>query len=141
MTFTIVKVEPYLVGGLVVPGLEPGVTRDSDGLMEFTVERLRARNIRDLTVVFVCHPRAGWSAVFGYRCDEPEELAVGDSMVRVGEKFAARFVLDGPSPDPYRDLWRQVEMAEKEGLINRALGEEVACIPERGEPELYISLA
>lgn len=128
------------MGGLVVPGAEPGVFGESGGLTDFTLERLRSRKIRDLVAVFVCHPRAGWSAVFGYRLDDPADLVIGDSMVRVEEQYAARFVPDGPSPDPYKDLWRQVEMAEKEGAITRAYGQEVAYIPERGEPELYISV-
>ncbi|USI91362.1 hypothetical protein [Rhodococcus pyridinivorans] len=140
MTFTVVKLEPCLVGGLVVPGAEPGVFGESGSLTDFTLERLRARKIRDLVVVFACHPRAGWSAVFGSRLEKPDDLAIGDSMVRLGERYAARFVPDGPSPDPYKDLWRQVEMAEKEGAITRAYDQDVAYIPERGEPELYISV-
>ncbi|MBS9373474.1 hypothetical protein [Rhodococcus sp. B50] len=140
MTFTVVKAEPCLVGGLVVPGAEPGVFGESGDLTDFTLERLRLRKIRDLMAVFTCHPRVGWSAVFGYRLDDPDELEIGDSMIRVGERYAARFVPDGPSPDLYKDLWRQVEMAEKEGAINRAYTQELAVIPERGEPVLYISV-
>ncbi|MFX1759952.1 hypothetical protein [Rhodococcus sp. As11] len=140
MTFTVVKVGPCLMGGLVVPGAEPGVFGESGSLTDFTLERLRSRKIRDLVAVFVCHPRAGWSAVFGYRLDDPDDLVIGDSMVRLGERYAARFVPDGPSPDPYKDLWCQVEMAEKEGAISRTYDQEVAYIPERGEPELYISV-
>ncbi|MCR8695505.1 hypothetical protein NWP13_23525 [Rhodococcus pyridinivorans] len=140
MTFTVVKADACLVGGLVVPGVEPGVFGESGDLTDFTLERLRLRKIRDLVVVFTCQPRAGWFAVFGYRLAHPDELEIGDSMIRVGERYAARFVPDGPSRDPYQDLWRQVEMAEKEGAITRAYGQEVAFMPERGEPELYISV-
>ncbi|MEU5843474.1 hypothetical protein [Rhodococcus sp. NPDC047139] len=140
MTFTVVKAGPCLVGGLVVPGAEPGVFGESGDLIDFTLERLRLRKIRDVVVVFTCHPRVGWSAVFGSRLDSPEDLEVGDSMIRVAERYAAHFVPDGPSRDPYKDLWRQVEIAEKDGAITRSYSQEVAYMPERGEPELYISV-
>lgn len=138
MSFEIVKVRPFGVGGLVVPGVEPGSGSD---LTEFTLERLRARGLRDLTVVYTRHPDAGWSALFGYRCDGVPDLTVGDSFIAVAEKYAARFVPDGPSPDHCQRLWQQVEAAEKEGLIERSFREEVLVLPEKGAPELYISLA
>lgn len=140
MTFNIVKVRPYQVGGLVVPGAVPGDHGPTTDLMNFTLERLRDRGVRSLSVVYVRHPEAGWSAVAGYRCDEIEDLAVGDSLIRVSEKYAARFVPDGASPTQCEDLWRQVEEADKRERITRAFTEEVVVLPENGEPELYIAL-
>ncbi|MFD6894978.1 hypothetical protein ACFWB0_10585 [Rhodococcus sp. NPDC060086] len=140
MTFTIVKVGPYRVGGLVVPGAEPGVLGPAADLMSFTLERLRERGVQDLTVVYVRHPEAGWSAVAGYRCDNIEDLVVGDSLVRVSEKYAARFVPDGVSQNQCEDLWDQVEAADKKGEITRAFMEEILVLPEHGEADLYVSL-
>ncbi|MEE2059651.1 hypothetical protein [Rhodococcus artemisiae] len=140
MTFAIVKVSPYRVGGLVVPGAAPGVLGRAADLMTFTLERLRDRGVRDVTVAYVRHPEAGWSAVAGYRCDNIDELVIGDSLVRVSEKYAARFVPDGASPNPCEDLWDQVEAADKRGEITRAFTEEILVLPEHGEADLYVSL-
>ncbi|MGN0041043.1 MULTISPECIES: hypothetical protein [unclassified Rhodococcus (in: high G+C Gram-positive bacteria)] len=140
MTFTIVKVPGYAVGGLVVPGIEPGSGRPGDDLLAFTLERFRERGLRDVTVVYVSHPEVGWTVVAGYRCDDIGSLAVGDSLIRVTDKYAARFTPDGSSTDPWEDVWTQVDIAEKEGDIARAFREEVAYLPAAGEMELYISL-
>ncbi|MGN5238956.1 MULTISPECIES: hypothetical protein [unclassified Rhodococcus (in: high G+C Gram-positive bacteria)] len=140
MTFTIVKVGPYQVGGLVVPGAAPGVLGPAADLMNFTLERLCERGVRDITVVYVRHLEAGWSAVAGYRCDNIDELTIGDSLVRVSENYAARFVPEGGSSDRCEDLWDQVEAADKRGEITRAFTEEILVLPERGEAELYVSL-
>lgn len=140
MTFTIVKVDPYQVGGLVVPGAAPGVLGATADLMTFTLERLRARGIRNPTVVYANHPAAGWFAVAGYRCDGLEDLAVGDSLIRVSGKYAARFVPDGQSTTQCEDLWGQVESADKQGWIVRAFTEEILVLSQNGEVELYIAL-
>lgn len=140
MSFTIVKVHPCHVGGLVVPDMEPGVAASYSDLMAFTLERLRTRGIRDITVVYVSHPEVGWTAVVGYRCDGVEGLAVGDSLIRVTGKYAARFAPDGSATDPWEDVWTQVAIAEKDGEITRAFREEVAVFSANGEIELYISL-
>ena len=140
MSFTIVKVRGYSVGGLVVPGIEPGSGRLGDDLLDFTLERLRARGLGDVTVVYVSNPEVGWTALAGYRCDDVGSLAVGDSMIRVTDKYAARFTPDGSRTDPWEDVWTQVEIAEKEGGIARAYREEVAFLPSSGEMELFVSL-
>jgi hypothetical protein len=141
VTFTVEKVAPFQVGGLVVPGVEPGAFSGDGDLVRFTLERLRNRGVRNPTIVFVRDPEVGWSAVVGYRCAGLEDLAVGDSLIRVSEKHAARFTHDRGSPDTCEDLWRQVEVAEKTGQITRAYSEEVLDIPDTGETALYISLA
>ncbi|MBM7457827.1 hypothetical protein ACIBED_15275 [Rhodococcus coprophilus] len=140
MSFTIVKVRGYSVGGLVVPGIEPGSGRLGDDLLDFTLERLRARGVGDVTVVYVSNPEVGWTALAGYRCDDVASLAVGDSMIRITDKYAARFTPDGSRTDPWEDVWTQVEIAEKDGEIARAYREEVAFLPASGEMELFVSL-
>jgi hypothetical protein len=124
----------------VVPGAAPGVLGPASDLMNFTLERLRDRCVRDVTVVYTRHPEAGWSAVAGYRCDSIAELAIGDSLVRVSGMYAARFVPDRASSHRCEDLWDQVEEADKRGEITRAFTEEVLVLPESGEVDLYVSL-
>ncbi|MFD0453648.1 hypothetical protein ACFQZK_25265 [Rhodococcus aetherivorans] len=77
----------------------------------------------------------------GYRCDGLSDLTIGDSLVRIPTGYFARFVPGGDHSDPVEDVWHQVEIAEKEGRIERAYREEVAVIGPSGVTELYISLA
>ncbi len=86
------------------------------------------------------NPEVGWTVLAGFRCDDLGSHAVGDSMIRVTDKYAARFTPDGSSTDPWEDVWTQVEIAEKEGHIARSYREEVAYLPASGEMELFVSL-
>ncbi|MDM7486842.1 hypothetical protein QT969_00935 [Rhodococcus sp. CSLK01-03] len=141
MSFELTKLHDHYVGGLVLPGLEPGSTGQQSELLAFTEDRIRARGVGEVLVVYICHPEVGWNAVVGSRCEGLSELTIGDSLVRVPAGYFARFVPDGEHSDPVDDVWHQVEIAEKEGLIERAHREEVAVIGPSGLTELYISLA
>ncbi|OOL31497.1 hypothetical protein GQ85_13285 [Rhodococcus rhodochrous] len=141
MSFELTKLHDHYVGGLVLPGLEPGSTGQRSELLTFTEDRIRARGIGEVVVVYICHPEVGWNAMVGCRCAGLSDLAVGDSLVRVPTGYFARFVPDGDHSDPVEDVWHQVEIAEKEGRIERAYREEVAVIGPSGVTELYISLA
>lgn len=141
MTFDIRKMQACAVGGLVLPGVEPGAAGQGSDLMMFTQERILARGLDEVVVVYVCNPEVGWSAVVGYRCDGVDDLAVGDSLVRVSEGYVAHFESTAERADAAEDVWRQVEVAEKEGQIERAFREETAVIRPGLSTELFISLA
>jgi len=135
-----VKLHSFGVGGLVLPGLAPGAAAQRSELMLFTEDRIRARGIDEVVVAYVCNPEVGWSAVVGYRCNGVDDLPVGDSMVTVPTAYFAHFTNDADDDDPAEDVWDQVELAEKEGRIERAYGGEVATIRSNGETDLFIRL-
>lgn len=135
MSFDVVKLRGCDVGGLVVPGIGTG---DSD-LLRFTYERMDARGFTEIYIVFVRDDEIGWAAVVGYPCSGPDDLAVGDSLVRVRPGYAACFVPDGDGDNSLLDLWRQVECAEREGSIERAFREELAVVGS-GPTKLFVSL-
>jgi len=135
-----VKLHSFGVGGLVLPGLAPGAAAQRSELMSFTEDRIRARGIDEVVVAYVCNPEVGWSAVVGYRCNGVDDLPVGDSMVTVPTAYFAHFTNDADDDDPTEDVWDQVELAEKEGRIERAYGGEVATIRSNGETDLFIRL-
>lgn len=140
MSFEVVKLHSFGVGGLVLPGLAPGAAAQRSELMSFTEDRIRARGIDEVVVAYVCNPEVGWSAVVGYRCNGVDDLPVGDSMVTVPTAYFAHFTNDADDDDPAEDVWDQVELAEKEGRIERAYGGEVATIRSNGETDLFIRL-
>jgi len=140
VSFEVVKLHSFGVGGLVLPGMAPGAAAQRSELMAFTEDRIRARGIDEVVVAYVCNPEVGWSAVVGYRCNGVDDLPVGDSMVTVPTAYFAHFTNDADDGDPVEDVWDQVELAEKEGRIERAYGGEVATIRSDGETDLFIRL-
>ncbi|MCK8674995.1 hypothetical protein ACWDUD_02870 [Rhodococcus sp. NPDC003382] len=120
--------------------MAPGAAAQRSELMAFTEDRIRARGIDEVVVAYVCNPEVGWSAVVGYRCNGVDDLPVGDSMVTVPTAYFAHFTNDADDGDPVEDVWDQVELAEKEGRIERAYGGEVATIRSDGETDLFIRL-
>lgn len=141
MSFEIVKRDSSDFGGLVLPRTELGPSAHATDLMKFTRERIQQRGVDELTTVYVAVPTLGWTAVIGYRCADLEQLEIGDIFVRVPAGYFARFTPDGRSPDPIEDVWIQVEIAEKEGRIERAYAEEIEVFRAPSSVELYISLA
>ncbi|MGW5072937.1 hypothetical protein [Rhodococcus sp. NPDC004095] len=142
MSFEIVKCGVVDVGGLVLPNVDPasGERSGAGGLMEFTRERIRERGITEIVTVYTPNKEGDSIAVVGYRCDSVEHLVEGDVMVRVPAGYFARFVPDGPVDDPIADVWNQVEVAAKEGMIDRALAEEIEITRAPNGFELFISL-
>ncbi|MFD4183799.1 effector binding domain-containing protein [Rhodococcus sp. NPDC058514] len=140
MSFEIVKRSMQDFGGLVLPDIEIGPGERSGGLIEFTRERILARGVTEIVTVFVPNPMGGSSAVIGYPCGDTEQLAVGDVMVRVPAGYFAVFTSDGLVDDPVEDVWRQAELAAKEGVIDRAFTEEIEITRAPSVVELYISL-
>ncbi|MFD6676948.1 hypothetical protein ACFWDA_21640 [Rhodococcus zopfii] len=140
MSFEVLKVHSFGVGGLVLPGVSPGATVQRSELMVFTEDRIRARGIDEVVVAYVCNAEVGWSAVVGYRCNGVEDLAIGDSMVIVPTAYFAQFTNGAAAGDLVEDVWEQAEIAEKEGRIERAYGGDVATIRSNGETDLLIRL-
>ncbi|MFZ2176438.1 MAG: hypothetical protein WAW17_20835 [Rhodococcus sp. (in: high G+C Gram-positive bacteria)] len=141
MSFEIVKREASSFGGLVLPRMELGPTLHSSDLMKFTRERLQQRGVDELSTVYVAVPDMGWTAVIGYRCSGLDDLQIGDVLAPVPAGFFARFTPDGRSSDPIEDVWMQVEIAEKDGRIERAYTVEVEVFRPPNQVELFISLA
>ncbi|MFC7448801.1 hypothetical protein [Rhodococcus daqingensis] len=140
MSFEIVKRGVQDFAGLVLPDIEIGSGERSGGLIEFTRERILARGVTAIVTVFVPN-RTGVVAVIGYPCDGTDGLAVGDVVVRVPAGYFALFTSDGLVGDPVEDVWRQAELAAKEGKIDRAFTEEIEITRAPRAVELYISLA
>lgn len=140
MSFQIVKRSPQSFGGLVVPDVDMRSVRSDGGLLEFTRERLLDRGIAEIGTVYVAHGDHGWSAVVGYPCADPADLATGDVLVRVPGGYFAMFTADGLVEDPVEDVWLQAETAEKEGSIDRAFVAELEVVHPTKTVELFVSL-
>ncbi|CRK49525.1 conserved hypothetical protein [Rhodococcus sp. RD6.2] len=140
MSFEIVKLGVVDIGGLVLPDVEPASGERLGGLMEFTRERMCERGVAEIVTVYTPNAEGDSIAVVGYRCEGAEHLAEGDVMVRVPAGYFARFVPDGPVDDPMTDVWNQVEVAAKEGMIDRAFAEEIEITRAPNGFELFISL-
>ena len=139
MPFDIVKLDEHYVGGLVLPGVEPNDGDDKADLLMFTQERVRARGVREVLVLYVCHPAMGWTALVGTRCEGLDDLLPGDSLFRVPAGFFAHVVPENGGDAA--DCWAQVEKAEKEQRIERSYRGDIAVTNPRGTTGLYISLA
>lgn len=140
MGFEIVKRTVLDVGGLVLPNVDAGPETRTGGLVEFTRERILGRGLTEIVTVFTPNPGGGSTAVIGYPCDSPEKLAEGDVMIRVPAGYFAVFTPDGHVDDPVADVWNQVEVAAKEGKIERAFAEEIEITRAPSMVELFISL-
>lgn len=141
MSFEIVKRDVLDVGGLVLPDVKSGPRERSGGLIEFTRERIVDRGVAEVITVFTPNPYGDSIAVIGYRCDHIDALVDGDVMVRVPAGYFARFVPGGRVDDPVADVWRQAEVAAKEGRIDRAFAEEIEITRAPNMVELFVSLA
>ncbi|AHD23052.1 hypothetical protein Y013_21670 [Rhodococcus pyridinivorans SB3094] len=139
MTFEITKLREHCVGGLVLPGMEPNGRGQKAELLAFTQDRVRARGLQELLVLYVCHAEVGWTALVGTRCKGLYDLTVGDSLFRVPTAYFAHFRPDDDS-DADEDLWSQVDEAEKEERIDRAYRGEIAVVGPSGTTDLYVSL-
>lgn len=140
MSFEIVKRGAQDFGGLVLPNVETGPGERVGGLVEFTRERILQRGVSEIVTVYVPNRDGGSSAVIGYPCGDLDDLVVGDVLVRVPAGYFAVFTPDGPADDPIDDVWRQAELAAKEGHIDRAFAEEVEVTRAPSVVELFISL-
>ncbi|WP_301846304.1 hypothetical protein [Rhodococcus pyridinivorans] len=107
--------------------------------MDFTQDRLRARGLQELLVLYICHAEVGWTALVGTRCKGLADLTVGDSLFLVPTAYFAHFVPEDDY-DPDDDLWAQVDRAEKEERIDRAYRGEIAVVGPSGTTDLYVSL-
>ncbi|MET4611310.1 putative transcriptional regulator YdeE [Rhodococcus sp. PvR044] len=140
MSFTIVKRGVQDFGGLVLPNVETGPGERVGGLMEFTRERILQRGVAEIVTVYVPSSDGRSSAVIGYPCADLDDLVLGDVLVRVPGGYFAVFTSDGPVDDPVDDVWRQAELAAKEGRIDRAFAEEIEFTRTSSSVELFISL-
>ncbi|WP_432677987.1 hypothetical protein ACRAJ3_24975 [Rhodococcus pyridinivorans] len=139
MTFTITKLHDHYVGGLLLPGVGPNGGVHKAELLTFTQDRVRARGLQELLVLYVCHAEVGWTALVGTRCKGLSDLTVGDSLFRVPTAYFAHFLPDDDT-NADDDLWSQVDKAEKEERIDRAYRGEIAVVGSSGTTDLYVSL-
>lgn len=142
MSIDIVKCPEQQICGLVLPNVTAGPKDRTDGLLAFTLERMRERGLTEIVTAFLPRPGAAAAtvAVVGYRCDGTRQLADGDVLVRIPPGYFAKFTSDGLSLDPVADVWDQAEAAAADGRIDRAFAEEIEITRAPNGVELYISL-
>lgn len=142
MTYSIVVRPAGVYGGLVVPRVRPSFKVSNSELIEFLRDRLRDRPgpERPLVTVYVPDPAGNYNVLVSYEYQDPEQVPVGDVLIRVPKGVYARFQPNGDYHDPAEDVWAQVDDATVSAEITRAYREEIEVWTGPSELELFISI-
>ncbi|MEV6277885.1 effector binding domain-containing protein [Nocardia sp. NPDC051832] len=142
MSYTIAVRNAALYGGLVVPRVRPSFKVSNSDLIEFLKDRLRERSgdKQPMYTVYVPDPAGNYNAIVCFECRAPEEVPVGDLLVRVPKGVYARFEPNGDYHDPVEDVWAQVDDATASAEITRAYREEIEIWRGPQSVELFISI-
>lgn len=142
MSYTIVVRGSALYGGLAVPRVHPSFKVSNSDLIEFLKDRLRDRpgGSEPLHTVYVPDPAGNWNALVAREYATPDEVPVGDLMVRVPRGIYARFAPNGDYHDPVEDVWAQVDDATASAEISRAYREEIEVWTGPDTVELFVSI-
>ncbi|MFE7721336.1 AraC family transcriptional regulator [Nocardia rhizosphaerihabitans] len=142
MSYTIVVRGSALYGGLAVPRVHPSFKVSNSDLIEFLKDRLRDRpgGSEPLQTVYVPDLAGNWNALVAREYATPDEVPVGDLMVRVPRGIYARFAPNGDYHDPVEDVWAQVDDATASAEISRAYREEIEVWHGPDAVELFVSI-
>ncbi|NKY88685.1 effector binding domain-containing protein [Nocardia veterana] len=141
MSHSIVVRDAAVYGGLVVPRVRPSFKVSNSELIEFLRDRLRDREVGGaLHTVYVPDPSGNYNVLVSYEYRTPDEVPVGDVMIRVPKGVYARFEPNGDYHDPVEDVWAQVDDATASAEITRAYREEIEVWRGPDRLELFISI-
>lgn len=142
MTYSIVVRGAALYGGLAVPKVHPSFKVSNSDLIEFLKDRLRDRpgGSETLHTVYVPDPAGNWNALVAREYATPDDVPVGDLMLRVPKGIYARFAPNGDYHDPVEDVWAQVDDATASAEISRAYREEIEVWQGPDTVELFVSI-
>lgn len=142
MTYSIVVRSGGVYGGLVVPRVRPSFKVSNSDLIEFLRDRLRDRDTSQhpLVTVYVPDPAYNYNVLVSYEYPGPDEVPVGDVLIRVPKGIYARFRPNGDYHDPAEDVWAQVDDATASAEITRAYREEIEIWSGPADLELFISI-